>query len=59
MREDRPAYIQRARQQLEALERLLSSDRLVLDDELASAWNTRSLREGIAEQADAGSSSRR
>jgi len=48
MREDRPAYIRRARQQLEELERILTADRLVADEQRDAAWDTRALREEMA-----------
>ena len=48
MREDRPAYIRRARQQLEELERILTADRLEADGQRDAAWDTRTLREEMA-----------
>jgi voltage-gated potassium channel Kch len=48
MREDRPAYIRRARQQLEELERILTADRLEADEQRDAAWDTRTLREEMA-----------
>ena len=48
MREDRPAYIRRARQQLEELERILTADRLEADEQRDAAWDTRALREEMA-----------
>lgn len=49
IRHDRPGYIRRARQQLEALERLLSLDRLEPAAELDSAWDTQSLRDEVGD----------
>ena len=48
MRHDRPAYIRRARQQLDELEQILTADRVDRDEELDAAWDTRTLREEIA-----------
>ncbi|PWB74960.1 MAG: potassium transporter [Holophagae bacterium] len=52
MREDRPAYIRRARQQLEELERILTADRLEADEQRDAAWDTRTLREEMAGGAE-------
>ena len=52
MREDRPAYIRRARQQLEELERILTADRLEADGQRDAAWDTRTLREEMAGGAE-------
>jgi voltage-gated potassium channel Kch len=52
MRADRPAYIRRARRQLEELERLLAADRLEADEQVDAAWDTRSLREEMAGDPD-------
>ena len=49
MRHDQPAYIRRARQQLDELERILTADRRDEDGRWDAAWDTRSLREEVAE----------
>ena len=56
LRHDRKAYVSRARQQIDELERILAADRNATDDELEAAWDVRSLREEVAA---AGSAARR
>ena len=55
MRHDRKAYLVRARQTIEDLERLMREDRVELPAERDLAWDTTSLRAEIARAEDAGS----